>query len=203
MPEVRWRAGAARDDRAAVRRQRTGCGSQAERRRRRTSVRSPDTGQQPRNWRLWAVGVLDPGCCSGSSRPTVFCSGGRGRVPCCGSAWRCLRGTAGRRPCQPVDGERGKRPGGARRTFRGPGQAHRPLLPPGRGGGPVVVVRVAPHQGGRESRPQGDMSHATYRPPCCAKKYVALRRGGVWIGGDRARWRDVFSARLEAFEERE
>jgi hypothetical protein len=53
--------------------------------------------------------------------------------------------------------ERGKRPGGARRTeLVGSGQAHRPLLPPGRGGGPVVVVRVAPHRGGRESRPQGE-----------------------------------------------
>jgi hypothetical protein len=38
----------------------------------------------------------------------------------------------------------------------GPGQAHRPLLPPGRGGGPVVVVGVTSHRGGRESRPQGE-----------------------------------------------
>ena len=38
----------------------------------------------------------------------------------------------------------------------GSGQAHRPLLPPGRGGGPVVVVGVTPHHGGRESRPQGE-----------------------------------------------
>jgi hypothetical protein len=30
----------------------------------------------------------------------------------------------------------------------GLGQAHRPLLPPGRGGGPVVVVGVATHRGG-------------------------------------------------------
>ncbi len=37
----------------------------------------------------------------------------------------------------------------------GLGQAHRPLLPPGRGGGPVVVVGVTTHQGGRESRPKG------------------------------------------------
>ena len=28
--------------------------------------------------------------------------------------------------------------------------------------GPVVVVGVAPHRGGRESRPHGDMSRATY-----------------------------------------
>ena len=52
--------------------------------------------------------------------------------------------------------ERGKRPGGARRTLRGSGQAHRPLLPSGRGGGPVVVVVVTRHQGGRESRLQGE-----------------------------------------------
>jgi hypothetical protein len=38
----------------------------------------------------------------------------------------------------------------------GLGQAHRPLLPSGRGGGPVVVVVVTRHQGGRESRPQGE-----------------------------------------------
>jgi hypothetical protein len=38
----------------------------------------------------------------------------------------------------------------------GLGQVHRPLLPPGRGGGPVVVVGVTSHQGGRESRPQGE-----------------------------------------------
>ena len=52
--------------------------------------------------------------------------------------------------------ERGKRPGGARRTLWGLGQAHRPLLPSGRGGGPVVVVAVTRHQGGRESRLQGE-----------------------------------------------
>jgi hypothetical protein len=52
--------------------------------------------------------------------------------------------------------ERGRRPGGARRTLRGSGQVHRPLLPPGRVGGPVVVVAVTRHQGGRESRPQGE-----------------------------------------------
>jgi hypothetical protein len=59
----------------------------------------------------------------------------------------------------PVDrrmSERGKRPGGARRAREGMGQAHRPPLPPGRGGGPVVVVGVTPHRGGRESRPQGE-----------------------------------------------
>lgn len=38
----------------------------------------------------------------------------------------------------------------------GLGQAHRPLLLPGRGGGLVVVVGVTTHLGGRESRPQGE-----------------------------------------------
>jgi len=38
----------------------------------------------------------------------------------------------------------------------GSGQAHRPLLPPGRGGGLVVVVGVTTHRGGRESRLQGE-----------------------------------------------
>jgi hypothetical protein len=67
-----------------------------------------------------------------------------------------LRGRAGRRPCRLVCGERGKRPGSARRSRQGSGQAHRPLLLPGRGGGPVVVVAVTRHRGGRESRPQGE-----------------------------------------------
>ena len=50
--------------------------------------------------------------------------------------------------------------------------------------------------GGRESRPQGDMSRATYRPLCCAKKYVALVR-------DSARGRSAgWAARLLAARER-
>jgi hypothetical protein len=52
------------------------------------------------------------------------------------------------------------------------GKARCQLMPSGWDGGPVVVR-------GRESRLHADMSHATYRPLCCAKKYVALRRGGV------------------------
>jgi hypothetical protein len=172
IPEVRWRAGAAPDDRATVRRQRAGCGSKAERCRRRTSVRSPDTGQQPRNWRLWAVGMLDPGCCSGSSRPTVVCSGGRGRAPCCGSARRCPRGTAGRRPCRLVDSERGKRPGGARRTRR-----------LGSGAGAPSAVAAGAWRRTRSSRG----SHA---PPWRAGKPSTGRRGPVstqhdWMGGGR------------------
>ena len=49
----------------------------------------------------------------------------------------------------------------------------------------VVVVRFTPHQGGRESRPQGDMLRATYRPLCCAQNYVALRADVDAVAGDR------------------
>jgi hypothetical protein len=88
MPEVRWRAGAAPDDGATVRRQRAGRASKAERRR--------ETDTSSRQFRGWSqVSGLPP-------------------------------------------------------------QAHRPLSPPGRGGGPVVVVGVTTHRGGRESRPQGE-----------------------------------------------
>jgi hypothetical protein len=78
-PEVWWMVGAAPDDRATVCRQRAGCGSEAERRRGRTSVRSPETRHQPRSWRLWAAGVLGPVPCSGPSHRSG-CSGGWGRV---------------------------------------------------------------------------------------------------------------------------
>ena len=94
------------------------------------------------------------------ARPVLFGrSRSRGVLRC---ARRCLRGIAGRRPCRPVCGERGKRPGGARRTLRGSGQAHRPLLPSGRGGGPVVVLGVTPHQGGGKAgrMAKGSSEHA-------------------------------------------
>jgi hypothetical protein len=156
IPEVRWRAGAAPDDRATVRRQRAGCGSKAERRRRRTS-----TGRQPRNWRLWAVGMLGPVARLGPSCPPVSCSGGRGRVECCGSARRCPRGTAGRRPCRPVDSERGKRPGGARRT--------RCL---GSGAGAPSAVAAGAWRRTRSSRGSND-------PPGRAGKSSTGRRGPV------------------------
>ncbi len=55
MPGVRQRAGAAPDDGTTIRRQRSVRANEAERRRRRISVRSPETHEQPRNWRLWAV----------------------------------------------------------------------------------------------------------------------------------------------------
>ena len=61
--------------------------------------------------------------------------------------------------------ERGKRPGGARRARSwGSGQAHRPLLPSGRGGGPVVVVGVAPtREGGKAAcRAKGSSEYAAW-----------------------------------------
>ena len=118
MPEVRRRAGAAPDDGATVRRQRAGCASKAGRRRETEPVveapilvSSPETG---------GYGLL--GC------SVLFAHQGRLDRPCvvwvgeavwsvAVAARRCLRGRAGRRPCLPVDGERGKRPGGARRAF--------------------------------------------------------------------------------------
>ena len=76
------------------------------------------------------------------------------------------------------------------------GKARRRLTPLGWDGGLVVVVGVTTHHGGRESRLQGDMSRATYRPLCCAKKYVALVMDCA--RGRRARW----AARLLAVRAR-
>ena len=59
-------------------------------------------------------------------------------------------------PADRLMSERGKRPGGARRTRWGFGAGAPPLLPSGRGGGPVVVVGVATYQRGPESRLQGE-----------------------------------------------
>ena len=118
--EVSSSGGSSPDDVASARRQRAGRASKAERRRETEPVveaprhvTSPETGGcglsrcsvLPRTWR--------------PSRLPVRGSGGRGRAVCCGAAWRCRRGKAGRRPCRPVAGERGKRPGGARRTLVG------------------------------------------------------------------------------------
>jgi len=52
--------------------------------------------------------------------------------------------------------ERGKRPGGARRTRLGFGAGAPSAVAAGMVGGLIVVVAVTPHQGGRESRPQGE-----------------------------------------------
>jgi hypothetical protein len=156
MSEVGRRAGAAPDDRAAARRQRAGCGSKAERRRRRTSVRSPIHGISPETG---GCGLL--GC------SVLVAVQDRLARPVAHRTVEVARRVAvarddapgvqlGADPADRSMSERGKRPGGARRTLRGLGQAHRPLLPPGRGGGPVVVVAVTRHQGGRESRPQGE-----------------------------------------------
>jgi hypothetical protein len=149
MPEVRRRAGAAPDDRATVRRQRAGCGSKAERRRETEPVveapildSSPETG----GYGLLGCSVL---VLVGVRlvRPLTVRAGEvvwrvavpRGDVPGvqlgAGPADR-LMVNVGSVPAVPAG------PSGS-------GQAHRPLLPPGRGGGPVVVR-------GRESRLHGE-----------------------------------------------
>src|SRR5215216_1534276 len=156
MPEVRWRVGAAPDDGATVRRQRAGRASKAERRRETEPVveapilvTSPETG---------GYGLL--GC---SVPVAVRDRLVRSFADRAGEAARrvaVLRGDApgvelgadpadrsmvnvGSVPAVPVEPSR-------------VGQTHRPLWPPGRGGGPVVVVAVTRHRGGRESRPQGE-----------------------------------------------
>jgi hypothetical protein len=80
----------------------------------------------------------------------------RGRVRCCGSRRRCRGVQLIANPADRRMSERGKRPGGARRPLRGFGAGTPSVLPSGRGGGPVVVVAVTRHQGGRETRPQGE-----------------------------------------------
>ena len=62
---------------------------------------------------LWCSNLL------GVWRPSRSFSGDlddRGQLACCGANWRCHRGKAGHRSCQPVSGQRGKRSGGARRV---------------------------------------------------------------------------------------
>jgi len=117
MPEVRRRAGAAPDDVATVRRQRAGCASKAGRCRETEPVveapilvSSPETG----GYGLLGCSVLIAGQ-GRLDRPSVV-RAGEAVWSVAVAARRCLRGRAGRRPCLPVDGERGKRPGGARRT---------------------------------------------------------------------------------------
>jgi len=73
------------------------------------------------------------------------------------------------------------------------GKARRRLMPSGSGVGLVVVAGVTTGRGGRESRPQGDMLRATYRPLCCAEDYVAYRAEREGASGclraDRGLWR--------------
>lgn len=90
----------------------------------------------------------------GPADPGVEASGRAASAP-----GRGCRGIAGHRPRRSVDSERGKRPEVAlpRSTAsRVDGQARRRLMAAGRGGVAVVVVGVATHRGGRESRLQGE-----------------------------------------------
>jgi hypothetical protein len=101
------------DDVVTGRRQRPGHPSKAERRRETEPVdeapipaNSPEAGGYGLPWSAVLYVVWRPSCA-----PAGAC----GRAACCGAARRRHRGKAGRRPCLPVVGERGKRPGGARR----------------------------------------------------------------------------------------
>lgn len=107
--------------------------------------------------KLAAVGrwVLGPSSRSGPSRPSVSRLGGRGRMPCCGSARRCPRGRAGRRHRRPVNRERGKRPGGAHRALGLGGRRTVRPLPSGDGGGRVQSDRKARRQHTRNSECRG------------------------------------------------
>jgi hypothetical protein len=148
---------AALDNRAAVRRQRAGCGSKAERRRETEPVveaARPVTGPETGGYGPLGCSVL------------VVAEGRLARpfsVRAGEAAYRVavLRGDAagvqlGADPADRSMSERGKRPRRCPADASGFGQAHRPPVPPGRGGGPVVVVAVTTHRGGRESRPQGE-----------------------------------------------
>ena len=64
-------------------------------------------------------------------------------------------------------------------------------------GVPIVVVRITPHQGGRESRPHGDMLRATYRPLCCGQNYVALGSNVGAVARARACRRNIFWGLLQ------
>src|SRR5688572_19645041 len=156
MPEVRWRAGAAPDDGATVRRQRAGRASKAERRRETEPVveppipvTSPETGGHGLLGRSVPVAVRDrlartlaDRAGEAARRVAVLRGDAPGVELGADPADRSMV-NVGSVPAVPAE------PSGS-------GQARRPLLPPGRGGGPVVVVGVTTHRGGRESRPQGE-----------------------------------------------
>jgi hypothetical protein len=73
-------------------------------------VTRPEPCGYGRLWCLVRHGVGGPSCSSANQ------SGERGQQARCGAGWRCHRGKAGHRSCRPVNGERGKRSGGARRV---------------------------------------------------------------------------------------
>jgi hypothetical protein len=99
-----------------------------------------------------------------SSRPFDASSGGRGRVVCCGVTRRCRRGKAGRRPCRPDHGERGKRSDGARRPF-------------GVGAGAPSAVAVGAWRSRRSTPSQGEPG--TWGRAAANAQHV-WTRGGRW-----------------------
>jgi hypothetical protein len=156
MPEVRRRAGAAVDDGATVRRHRVGRASKAERRRETESVvEAPilPAGPEARGYGLLGCSIL-VAARDRLDRPfAVRADEATRRVA-------VLRGAA---PGVELDADPADRlmvnVGSAPAVPAGPlglAQAHRPLVPPGRGGGPALVVGETTHRGGRESRPHGE-----------------------------------------------
>ncbi len=115
----RWgvSGGSSPDNVATGRRQRPGRASKAERRRETEPVveapilvTGPETGGYGLSWCSLSLSDRER-LARWLGHPTREAAR-RGAV----AAWRCHRGIAGRRPCQPVDGERGKRSDGARRA---------------------------------------------------------------------------------------
>ena len=131
-PEVRRRAGAATDNRAAVRRQRVGCGSKAERRRetelvveaprQRSSPEAGGYGLLGRSVLIVAEGrlvrLLSVRTGEAASCVAVRCGDAPGVQLGADPAYRLMVnvGSAPAVPAEPL----------------GSGQAHRPLWPPGR-----------------------------------------------------------------------
>ena len=110
--------GSSPDNVASVRRQRAGRASKAERHRETEPVvEAPSLEASPETGGCGLLRCLVLRSWWGSARSRVSPSRGRGRMAGCGAVWRCRRGKAGCRPCRAMVGERGKRPGGARRTL--------------------------------------------------------------------------------------
>jgi hypothetical protein len=149
MPEVRRRAGAAPDDGATVRRQRAGRASKAERRRETEPVvEAPILPAGPEAGGYGLLGCSVPVAVRDRLvRPFAV------RADEAARRVAVLRGAApgvelGADPADRLMVNVGSVPAVPAGPL-GPGQARRPLWPPGRGGGPVVVR-------GRESRPHGE-----------------------------------------------
>jgi hypothetical protein len=201
-PELRVRAASSPDNDAA----RGDCRTARARLARRTVCDASEPVIEPPQASTPGSNPMDMGRASGARKPLFAgrpASGGECRLAACGE---CPRD----RHAKPAGEELGTDPAkrtavnvGTRpvspRSLVGAGKAQCQLTAPGGGIALVVVVGVTSDRGGRESRLQGDMSRATYRPPCCAKKYVALvserargRRAGWASGLLAARERNIF-----------